>query len=222
VIERTLLIALLSSVACFAQSNFASLIGKVTDPYGSPVEGSMVQLDSDLPLHLHFTASTDRAGEFRFADIPPGNYHLGDMRIELSAGQSMSLPSPFLDSGACGGLGIVAMQHLADGNNLGTLRGSARNSRGTGKPIVGASVSLKCAGCITTTNEAGQFAFFNLKPGTYKVTVSMVGFHRESFPDFLVAKNLDWTYWPILLDKCQGGDCGYRGQPRRPKVVYCE
>jgi hypothetical protein len=194
VIGRTIWIAFLNALACFAQSQFATVTGNVTDPFGSPVEGSVVRLDSDLPSQLHFAASTDRAGSFRFADVSPGNYRLGNVRIQLSAGQQMFLPIPILDSGACGGLGVVAMQRLAARNDLGTLRGSVINSRGSGLPIVGATVSLKCAGCVTTTNEAGQFTFSNLKPGNYNVTVSMPGFYRKSFPDFLVAKNLDWTY----------------------------
>ena len=114
------------------------------------------------------------------------------------------------------------MQRLAAGNDLGTLRGSLKNSRGSGLPIVGASVSMKCAGCVTTTNEAGQFTFANLKPGNYDVTVSMPGFYRESFPDFLVVKNLDWTYGAVLLDKCETANCGYRKQPRRPKTISCQ
>ena len=114
------------------------------------------------------------------------------------------------------------MQRLAPGDNSGTLRGSVVKSTGSGLPIVGASVSLDCAGCVTTTNEAGQFAFSYLKPGEYTINISMAGFYRESLSDYLVAKNLDWTYDRIALDKCPTDKCGHRRLPRQPRVIIVQ
>lgn len=211
-------------MVCLAQEGAATLIGAVIDPYGSPVNGCVVTIWSEHIRGFNYSASTDVAGQFRFASVLPGSYRIWDKTvIQLAPDQHTSLPNEVRSpAGDCARTGVIATRRLAPGDNSGTLRGSVVKSTGSGLPIVGASVSLDCVGCVTTTNEAGQFNFSNLKPGEYTINISMTGFYWESFSGFIVAKNLDWTYGRIELDKCPTEKCGHRRLLRRPKVIILQ
>jgi hypothetical protein len=199
VIGRVFWVALVSGLACLAQDGTATLTGTVADPLGSPLENAKAQLISEETDGLRFSLQTDKLGQFRFADIPPATYRLEisslgfDPRrkigIRLSAGQAVTLPIFVLNLGMCGsGPPVDALQHLAPGEDSGTLRDKVVKS--SGAPVVGASVSLNCARCVTTTNREGRFAFSHLRPGAYTLAVSMTGFYREIVAEYLVVQNL--------------------------------
>lgn len=109
---------------------------------------------------------------------------------------------------------VDAVQHLAPGDDSGTLRGSVLDS--SGSPISGAIVSLDCSNCVTKTNQAGEFAFAKLKPGSYVVAISKAGYYREFLPHYGVFKNLDWTYAPIEIERCPAEGC--ERTPRQEKI----
>ncbi|MBI3695493.1 MAG: TonB-dependent receptor [Acidobacteria bacterium] len=71
---------LLWSASLAAQSNVASgeLHGSVTDPSGTAVPGAKVTVKSDI-TGLIRTDTTDLSGEYRFLQLPPGDY---DVQIE--------------------------------------------------------------------------------------------------------------------------------------------
>lgn len=231
-IGRTLSIALLSALACFAQEQTATLTGTVTDPYGSPIKNVRAQLESDDRNNPPFSVKTDDSGQFRITNLPPATYRLGlygpgffrptfKPGIRLSAGQQMSIRNLVLNlySFYCGdGPMIDAVQRLAPGDDSGTLRGSVLDS--SGSPVAEAAVSINCARCVTKTNQAGEFALSNLKPGNYVVSISKPGFYREFLPHYGVFKNLDWTYAPIGLERCPAEGC--ERIPKPEQIVRCE
>ena len=110
------------------------------------------------------------------------------------------------------------MQRLTPGDDSGALRGSVLDS--SGSPVDGAAVSVNCAGCVTKTNQEGQFTFSSLKPGSYVVAISKSGFYREFLPHYGVFKNLDWTYAPVKLERCPAEGCERIPQPE--KILRCE
>jgi len=106
------------------------------------------------------------------------------------------------------------MERLAPGDDSGTLRGLVLDN--SGSPVEGAAVSVNCAGCVTKTNQEGEFTFPSLTPGNYTVAISKTGFYRELSPLYRVFKNLDWTYAPIELERCPAEGC--ERTPRREKI----
>ena len=218
-IGRTLSIALLSALACLAQDQTATLTGSVTDPFGAPIKNVKAQLESENGNGSPFSVNADDSGQFRITSLPPATYRLalygpGFFRptfktgIRLSGGQQMSirnlvlhLYSIYCDDSPT----IDAVQHLAPGDDSGTLRDSVLDS--SGAPVGGAIVSVNCPRCVTKTNREGQFAFSSLKPGSYVVAISKTGFYREFLPHYGVFKNLDWTYAPIQLERCPAEGC---------------
>jgi hypothetical protein len=74
-----LVVALLSSCLAFAQSETATLSGRVSDPSGLSVRGAQVNL-IDIDRGVAAETRTDRSGSYRFASIHPGRY-----RIEVRA-----------------------------------------------------------------------------------------------------------------------------------------
>ncbi|MDP8989948.1 MAG: carboxypeptidase-like regulatory domain-containing protein [Acidobacteriota bacterium] len=228
-IGRTLSIALLSALECFAQEQTATLTGTVTDPFGLLIPNARVLLDSQEPKGLRFFVETDDLGQFRLADIPPATYRLEVGRpgfrmwqesgIRLLAGQQMSLATVFLIvGGGCGEPTVDVIHRLAPGDASSTLRGSVFD--GNGSPIIGASVTLNGAGCMTKTTDAGHFVFSNLTPGNYTLSVSMKGFYPEALPHYAVLNDQEWTYFPIHLKRCPFGGCGLK--PRPEQIAHCE
>ena len=55
-----------------------------------------------------------------------------------------------------------------------------------GNPLVGVSVFLNGTVRGTTTNADGEFRLTGVPPGIYTLVFSMVGYHRETFPDIRV------------------------------------
>jgi len=228
VIVRTLGIALLSAFACVAQEQATTLTGTVTDEFGSPIKNVNAQLEPDGRNSPPIFVRSDDSGHFTITNIPPATYRLGlygpgifrptfKTGIRLLTGQQMSLPNLVLHSYSfyCeDGPMIDAVQRLAPGDDTGTLRGSVIDSNGAA--INGAAVSVYCAGCNTMTNQAGEFTFANLKPGSYVVVVSKAGYYREFLPRYSVFKGLDWTYAPIELERCPAEGC--ERIPRQEKI----
>ena len=228
-IGRILSIALLSALACFAQEQTATLAGTVTDFLGSPIGHKILQLVSEETNTLRFSAEANNFGQFQFPDIPAGTYKLELVTpglktlrktgIRLAPGQHMSIPPvvPILDR--CGEPSVDWIERVPLGDDSATLRGSVLDS--TDLPLVGAIISLNCAGCVTKSNQAGQFVFSNLKPGNYTMTISMTGFYREFLPTYLVYKNTDWTFSSVELQRCPAEGC--EQIPKQEKVLpQCE
>ena len=90
----------------------------------------------------------------------------------------------------CGTLSVVA-QTITSGTVIGTI------SDPTGAVVPKAEVTLTNTETNATstqvTNDAGGYAFPNVAPGTYKITVKMAGFRTASVPNVIVEVNKSTT-----------------------------
>ena len=69
------LIALLILPCAFAQETTAGLIGTVKDPSGSVMANATVEVSGPALIGTR-KVQTDVGGNFRFAELPPGQYAL--------------------------------------------------------------------------------------------------------------------------------------------------
>src|SRR6202790_888760 len=74
-VRRLLVSLLLISCFAFAQSNYASLEGTVSDPQGHPFPGATLKLTS-LTTRAERRISTNEHGLFQITALPPGEYEL--------------------------------------------------------------------------------------------------------------------------------------------------
>jgi len=79
-LSRVRAFALALTVICLpslalAQSNVASLRGRVTDPSGAVVRSASVRLANPIARYEQ-VVKTDDEGEFRLVDVPPNTYTL--------------------------------------------------------------------------------------------------------------------------------------------------
>src|SRR4029077_6715413 len=74
-VSRGLLFAilLLLPVVLLSQGYFGTVGGELTDPSGAVIHGAQVTL-TDQEKGFTFTATSDAAGHYLFAAVPPGNY----------------------------------------------------------------------------------------------------------------------------------------------------
>lgn len=73
--RKLLLFLLLISCFAFAQSNYASVEGAVSDPQGHPFAGATLQLTS-LTTRAERRVSSNEQGRFQITALPPGEYEL--------------------------------------------------------------------------------------------------------------------------------------------------
>jgi hypothetical protein len=52
--------------------------------------------------------------------------------------------------------------------------------KGTNTPLVGATVAIPDLAKVSTTNQFGQYSFFDLAPGSYELKISYLGYVQES------------------------------------------
>ena len=131
---------------------------------GDPVSGVEVRLDGPATA----TATTDGAGGFLFQGIEPGSYQvtLGGWPEEVTFSQTSRSVS--VEAG-----GAASVSFTGDYVRNATVRGSVRVD-GTG--VEDATVSLEGPDSRQGTTDAqGDFAFTQLRPGQYAVSVSNVG-----------------------------------------------
>ncbi|MCU0621540.1 MAG: TonB-dependent receptor [Gemmatimonadales bacterium] len=97
---------------------------------------------------------------------------------------------------------VVALAALAAGRadaQQGTVAGVVQE-RGTGAPIVGASVVIRGTPLSSSTGAAGRFSIGGLQPGTYQVNVAAIGYATDSVPGIVVGPG-DRREVVIALDK---------------------
>jgi hypothetical protein len=167
------------SALSLASGQSVTVKGTVTDSATRrPVNGVIIDLASDSK---RYSARTDEAGEFRFADIEPGGYRLVTRRIGFT---------PLVRS--------VAVTQDMKAVSLGlspipaTLRTVRVHGEGTGvfgeigtstdlKPIIGARVQVAGANQSIFTDSAGAYFIPLQRPGSYVVRVQAEGYADEMF-----------------------------------------
>jgi hypothetical protein len=226
VVSRILSIAVLSALACLAEEQTATLAGTVTDILGMPVWTANAQLNS-AENGLNFSAHADDQGQFSFNGIPPATYRLEiaspgfqsfrKTGIRLSVDQPTTVQNAILTiGGTCRTPAVDSIERLAPGDDSSSLRGSVFDS--SDSPLSGVQVWLNCRRCTSRTDQDGHFSFSHLKPMSYTVTVSTIGFYREVF-FYFVFKNQEWTYAPIRLEQCRIRGCDKA--PPLLKIIPC-
>src|SRR5215470_8170746 len=75
----TTLVALLFSLALFAQANFGRILGRVTDPTGAVLPGAQISI-IDKDRGLARTVTSDEAGQYNAPTLIPGTY---TVRVEF-------------------------------------------------------------------------------------------------------------------------------------------
>jgi protocatechuate 3,4-dioxygenase beta subunit len=184
----------------------ATLVGRVVDPDGAPIEGARVQvLKSGENVFRTFmrrmegeaAVRTGKDGSFRATRIAPGENQRLDVRhddFEERALGGISLAPGAVRSG----LTVVMRRGL-------TLRGVVKDEEG--RLLAGAEVDLSSARSIRAgrggmqmemigpgnqvrreTGADGRFEFRGLKPGDYAVGARRSGFARASIDPVKVAE----------------------------------
>jgi thermitase len=139
-----------------------SITGTVTDAEnGSPIVGATV---SDGTR----TTTTDVAGEYTIADVPPGTYQV---TASKEGYQSLSMTVNVLS-----GSSAVANLSLTEVTLPGSITGTVTDAE-NGSPIVGATVSDGTR--TVTTDTSGKYTIADVPPGTYQVTAGQSGYESS-------------------------------------------
>ena len=200
----------------------ASLTGVVVDPNGTLIPHAAVELDSGASK---YTAQTDSAGVYQFADLPAGEYTmsfrlLGFKRrwinfISLSEKEEKRIPDVTLATGTpCDPVTRDLVQQPS-GVLFGQLRGSVS------PPVANVEVTLVCrtfhACASTQTDSNGHFSFDMLSAGVYGLNFRHEGFYPVNATGYDYAVDDGWesVYSPVFLAQCPKGNCTVKPRPQR-------
>jgi hypothetical protein len=181
-LERSRLKVMLSMTRDFATpARGAQVNGRVLDHTGRPVAGARVRLGS-------YTTDTDRQGQYRFSDVPRGEYSVSldpqyvpadyawDGRaVTVALGWSSRFTLDLLVSP----LNAVHGRVYQDGNNNGRFD--------DGEGVRGAALHL--GERVTGSDPSGAFSFYNVSPGRFVVRLDRnlpAGFEAGSVADAVI------------------------------------
>lgn len=141
---------------------YATLYGIVIDAIsGKAVSGVSVTLDG-------YSATTKGAGDYTFANLTPGSYSI----TLLKEGYEMASRSITLAEGL-NELNVALTPVYVPPPAKANLSGQITDAT-TGRPIEGAKVTLDSQ--VKYTDVDGIYAFFDLTPGTYNITIEKEGY----------------------------------------------
>jgi hypothetical protein len=219
-------LALVVALPLFGQN--ASVRGSIVGAAGTSIANAPVELVSGTQ---NYKVQTDRAGVYRFSNLPAGEYKLRFLAtgfqtltlisIVLAEREQKQIPMLTLDVGLIADCGFYppAFRLLAD-DTFGALAGS----------VIGASdvdVTLVCrtfSQCSSTrTDSNGRFSFSVLSPGEYGLSFRRAGFYPELATGymFLVKAGLESEYRPVAMDRCTNDNCDPKLRPKK-RIVTCE
>ena len=155
--------------------------GTVRAANGAPIAGAVVRVHGP-ELRSTATATTDAAGRYAVADIPPG------IRVQVMAVQqngriiarTITLVTLRVETVDLQGLPDSSAPMSAEdlspqGGPSADVRGVVRSADGT--PVAGAQVAISDTTVVTTTDSAGRFAFADVRAGIgLELGVSAGGF----------------------------------------------
>jgi hypothetical protein len=114
---------------------------------------------------------TSSNGTFSFASVPADTYTLS----ASAPGYQTASASVTVTAGHNANLNL----HLVSTVPIGSVQGVVK-SGGTGKVVVGATVTLTPGVLATVTDTTGYYGFANVTPGTYTLTITAAGYQSYS------------------------------------------
>jgi hypothetical protein len=114
---------------------------------------------------------TSSNGSFSFASVPADTYTLSASATGYqTASASVTVPA---------GRNANINLHLVSTVPIGSVQGVVK-SGGTGKVVVGATVTLTPGVLATVTDSTGYYGFPNVTPGTYTLSITAAGYQSYS------------------------------------------
>jgi hypothetical protein len=147
----------------------ATLVGTVRDAVQAVIPGAVLDIQH-LATDLRSRAVANAQGEYLISRLPEGEHKLlvtapgfepNEQRITFAAGEKKHLDI------------VMSLPPASSG----TIQGFVTDNAGS--IVSGATVDLRnSSGNVTsaTTDDEGAFRFIGLTPGSYEITVSMLGF----------------------------------------------
>jgi hypothetical protein len=114
---------------------------------------------------------TSSNGTFSFASVPADTYTLS----ASATGYQTASATVTVTAGHNANLNL----HLVSTVPIGSVQGVVK-SGGTGKVVVGATVTLAPGVLATVTDTTGYYGFPNVTPGTYTLTITAAGYQSYS------------------------------------------
>jgi serine/threonine protein kinase len=145
--------------------------GRVVDDHNNPVASAAVKIEAQKQGFVR-SASSDAAGDFRFADLPADTYTL---KVDSVAGFQPKTQAGITLAGGQDEEVLVALDRTpAPQPPTGSLDGSVTDDQSG--PLGGVTIRLMPASPgeaphSLTTDPRGKFSAENLKPGTYGIEV---------------------------------------------------
>lgn len=137
--------------------------GRIADAVGEPVAGALVRLGP-------YRVATDETGAYAFPHVPRGAYQLSLDRSQLPTNYASAEPPRT----------IMTRRSSQSTENfllmaLDTVRGYVYEDKNSnGKPDEGegmARLAIRLNDHVTATDQQGAYAFFNVAPGAYEISV---------------------------------------------------
>jgi len=152
---------------------FGSISGRVTDEQtGLPIIMAEITITG-----IYCIWYTDTAGYYFCDSLPPGSYL-------VNAQKEGYIPETYPDS-------VIVMPGenspgidfaLTPIGGVGSISGMVTDEV-TGRPIVGAGITLSDLDCIWFTDSTGYYICDNVPVGVYEVSASAAGYYPETYPD---------------------------------------
>jgi hypothetical protein len=147
------------------QPIYGAIEGFVYDDGSQGVAGVSVQLD-----HSRY-AVTDDTGRYRFDEVPEGAHAVVLNMAELPADYSPGHAAPASVTVKTRGVARADLRVVKAGSSIaGVVRGLAAEDLGVVR-LENIVINLSPAGNYTTCDGDGEFAFYNLTPGRYLVSI---------------------------------------------------
>ena len=184
---RTLLATLLLPVALLTaavdaaqQPQPGAITGRVVDGFG-PLPGATVAVTGE---NVSRTAVTDRHGDYRFDDLPHGEYRV---QVEFISKFVPKVAALAVETGRTTlhnvelrlAPGAASSRDYRERSQQGAIAGTVRDTGGGVLPGVTVRVLGPAASRGVTTNSRGEFRFSGLPSGAYRIEATLTGFRRE-------------------------------------------
>lgn len=177
-----------------------SLSGTVTDQDGLPLAGVQIfAYDKSSISSMQYTATTDAAGQYAFASVPPASYSVTASHTSYAAQTHAGVVYTNQNT-------VVDFQLP---NNPGLLEGTI-TSRETGAPLAGATVVVGPDGIRLTTDANGHYSIM-LVEGDYSVTASYPDYNAETGNGSVVTRQTTTINLALGVITSTGGGNGGGG-----------